>query len=281
MAKNNIVKFYDLTMAHGATTSPFVWSTKFALRHKGFDLDVVPGGFTGILERTDGRTERLPAIEDDGQFILDSWAIVEYLDEKYPDRPTLIPHESVAAVTKALDAWYWPAIVGPWMRCFCADYRDLCFEQDKDYVTKSREVMLGMKLEEMQKGREDRLPKISADLEPLRTALREHQWLGGDMPNYADFRIMGPIMFLASVGTIPALAEDDPLRDWIERCRDLYGGVGRHEGLHNLYGLEHREGDPDPYMRENWRGGAFKRNTGPESTRAETEHIGKTGAKPT
>ena len=36
------------------------------LKHKGFDLDVVPGGFTGIMERTGGVTERLPAIVDNG-----------------------------------------------------------------------------------------------------------------------------------------------------------------------------------------------------------------------
>lgn len=275
MAKNNTITFCDLTMAHGATTSPFVWSTKFALKHKGFDLDVMPGGFTGILERTGGQTERLPAIVDDGKWVLDSWGIVEYLDKTYPDRPMLIPHPSVAALTKALDAWWWPTAVGPWMRCFCADYRDLCFEEDKHYVTTSREVMVGMKLEEMQAGREDRLPQISAAIEPLRMALREHEWLGGDAPNYADYRILGPILFLASVGKIPALAEDDPLRDWIERCRDLYDGLGRHPGLHNLYGLKQREGDPDLYLRDGWRGGIYKRNTGPASTQAETQHITK------
>ena len=116
MAQNNTITFYDLTMAHGATTSPFVWATKYALKHKGFDLDVVPGGFTGIPERTGGKTERLPAIVDDGKWVLDSWGIVEYLDEAYPDRPALIPHPSVAIVTRALDAWFWQAATGPWAR---------------------------------------------------------------------------------------------------------------------------------------------------------------------
>ena len=39
MAENNTITFYDLTMAHGATTSPFVWATKYALAHKGFTID--------------------------------------------------------------------------------------------------------------------------------------------------------------------------------------------------------------------------------------------------
>ena len=60
MAKNNRITLYDLQLASGCTISPFVWATKYALAHKGFEVDVVPGGFTGILDRTGGRSERLP-----------------------------------------------------------------------------------------------------------------------------------------------------------------------------------------------------------------------------
>jgi glutathione S-transferase len=276
VATNNTITFYDLQLASGCTISPFVWATKFAVKHKGFELDIVDGGFTGILERTGGKTERLPAIVDDGEWVLDSWGIVEYLDRKYPDRPMLIPHESTAALTRALDAWFWGAATGPWMRCYCADYRDLSLSQDQEYVTTSREVMLGKKLEEMQHGRENRLPAISASLEPLRLALREHEWLGGSEPNYADYRILGSILWLASVARTPPLSPEDPLRDWIERCRDLFGGLGRHPGLQELYGLEQREGDPDLFMKPQAAGGGiFKRNTGPASTQAETQKITK------
>lgn len=273
MAANNTITFYDLQVSTGATISPFVWATKFAVAHKGFDLDIVEGGFTGIAERTGGKTERLPAIVDDGTWVLDSWGIVEYLDATYPDRPALIPHESTAVLTRALDAWFWSTAVGPWMRCFCADYRNVCYEHDKDYVTSSREVMLGGKLEDLQAGREDRLPAISASLEPLRLALREAPFLGGQEPNYSDYRIIGSFLWLASLAQTPALAADDPLRDWVERVRGLFGGLGQHPGLFDIYGLEQRAGDPPLFTRDPGRGGIFKRNTGPASTEAETRHI--------
>jgi glutathione S-transferase len=210
MAKNNTITLYDLQLASGCTISPFVWATKYALKHKGFEIDIVPGGFTGIMERTGGRSERLPVIVDDGKWVLDSWLIAEYLDEKYPDRPALFSGESMKVLTK---------------------------------------------------------------FEPLRQLLRESKWLGGAQPNYADFRALAVFLWTGSIATTPPLTEDDPLRDWLDRGFDLYGGLGRHAGMHTLFGLKLRPGDPEPFVKGAPQGGLASRNTGPQSTRAETERL--------
>ena len=273
MAKDNKITFYDLALASGATISPFVWPTKYAIKHKGFDLDVVPGGFTGIMERTGGVTERLPAIQDDGKWVLDSWLIAEYLDETYPDRPALIPHKSVKALTQALEGWLWGAAISPWMTCFIKQYRDRSLPQDHDYVTTSREAFFGRKIEDIIVGREERIPLVPPTLQILRNALAENKWFGGDEPNYADYRLLAVFLFTASVADTPVLTDDDPLRDWIERGFDLYGGLGRHPGLSPIFGLKLREGDPDPFVKGGAGGGLASRNTGPKSTSAETARM--------
>jgi len=280
MAKDNRITLYDLQIASGATISPFVWATKYAIAHKGFEMDIVPGGFTGIMERTGGKSERLPAIVDDGEWILDSWLIAEYLDEKYPDRPTLIGDPSVKITGQFIEQWLWATAVGPWMRCYVKSYRDRSLECDHEYVTTSREKMMGGKLEDIVVGREDRLPAISAALEPLRGILREHKWFGGESPSYVDYRLLACFLWLASVADTPALVDDDPLRDWIERGMDLYGGLGRHPGLSPIFGLVIREGDPEPFDRNPREYGLNKRNTGPASTAKETAMLkgGKTEA---
>lgn len=274
MAHNNTITLYDLQLASGCTISPFVWATKYALKHKGFDIDIVPGGFTGIMERTGGRSERLPVIVDDGKWVLDSWLIAEYLDESYPDRPALFSGASMKVLTKFLESWLWTTAVRPWFGCHIKDYRDLSLPQDHEYVTHSRQAFVGgRKLEEVQAGREDRLPQVPPALEPFRQLLRESQWLGGDKPNYADYRALAVFLWTASIATTPPLTADDPLRDWLDRGFDLYGGLGRHPGMHTLFGLKLRPGDPEPFVKGEPRGGLATRNTGPQSTRAETERI--------
>ena len=277
MAENNRITLYDLQLASGATISPFVWATKYALAHKGFEVDIVPGGFTGIMERTGGRSERLPAIVDDGRWVLDSWLIAEYLDETYPDRPTLIGDPSVKVLTQLVESWLWQQAIGPWMTCFLKSYRDRSLPQDHDYVTSSRERMFGRRIEDIVVGREDRLPMVPPNLELLRGVLRDHRWLGGESPNYADYRALSIFLFCASVADLPVLTEDDPLRDWIDRGFDLYGGLGRHPGLSPLFGLQLREGDPEPFGTARRNAGLSSRNTGPQSTSAETARITATG----
>jgi glutathione S-transferase len=263
MSKNKQIKLFDLQLATGATISPFVWRTKYAIRHKGFDLDIVPGGFTGIMERTGGRSERCPVIVDDGEWVLDSWEIAEYLDRKYPDRPMLFEGPSMRVTMKFLDAWLWRTAIGPWFRCYIQDYRDLSLQCDHEYVTRSREAYLGSKLEDVQAGREDRLPLVPPTLEPLRALLRETRWLGGDQPNFADYTALAVFLWTASVARTPPLTEDDPLRDWLDRGFDLYDGLGRHPGLNSLFGLKLRPGDPEPYDKKGVGMGAAPINRGP------------------
>jgi len=275
VARNNTITLYDLQLASGCTISPFVWATKYALKHKGFEIEIVPGGFTGILERTGGRSERLPVIVDDGKWVLDSWLIAEYLDETYPERPRLFDGSTMKPLTKFLEGWLWQTAIRPWFSCYIKDYRDLSLPQDHEYVTRSRENMLGRKLEETQAGREERLPLVPPTLEPFRQLLAESKWLGGDQPSYADYRALAVFLWTASVATTPPLTADDPLRDWLERGFDLYGGLGRHPGMHTLFGLKLRAGDPEPFSKDGARGGLGSRNTGPASTRAETERINR------
>jgi hypothetical protein len=114
---------------------------------------------------------------------------------------------------------------------------------------------------------------VPPTLEPFRQLFRECKWLGGDQPNYADYRALSVFLWTASIATTPPLTDEDPLRDWLDRGFDLYGGLGRPPGIHTLFGLKLRPGDPEPFNKTPPQGGLAKRNTGPESTRAETERI--------
>ncbi len=47
----------------------------------------------------------MPVIEDGGRFVADSWAIAEYLDESYPDRPSLFGGANGHGLARFIDNW--------------------------------------------------------------------------------------------------------------------------------------------------------------------------------
>ena len=82
-------------------------------------------------------------------------------------------------------------------------------------------------------------------------------------------------MFLwcASCADVPPMTDDEPLRDWIDRGFDLFGGLGRIPGMSPLFGYQPRAGDPDPFDRNPRVFGLTSRNTGPASTASETAKL--------
>ena len=64
MAHDNTITLFDLQLATGATISPLSGRRSTRSSYKGFDIEIVPGGFTGIRERTGGFHDRVPVIVD-------------------------------------------------------------------------------------------------------------------------------------------------------------------------------------------------------------------------
>lgn len=230
------IRLYDLVLENGCTISPFVWRTKYALAHKGFAIESIPVGFTGIRDILDGKYQRLPIIDDAGTIVPDSLAIADYLDRTYPDRPPLFATRSERVMARFFDAWLWREIFPPLFRCYVLDNHNFAKLEDRAYIRESRERLFlgGRSMEEVVAGREQRMPAIRQALQPLRNALAETPWLGGERPNYTDYCGLSAFLWAASINTLPPLERDDPLFDWINHGFDLYDGVCRDPRLRPL-----------------------------------------------
>jgi glutathione S-transferase len=71
--------------------SPYCWRIRMALAHKGLDTETVPWRFTQSEAIAFANSKTVPVLVDGDQTVADSWAIAEYLDRAYPDRPALFP----------------------------------------------------------------------------------------------------------------------------------------------------------------------------------------------
>jgi glutathione S-transferase len=231
------IRLYELALENGRSASPFVWRVRYALAHKGLTCDSEYLGFREIPDRFAGRFKTLPVIECGDTLMAESWDIAEWLDVAFPDHPPLFASPAELAMVRLTDQWFTAEVLRKLFRIYLLDVHDAAQPQDRPYFRESREkgFLRGRTLEDFTADRASRIPAMRDSLAPLRAHLQQFPYLGGAKPNFADYIVLGAMIWVGSVGTLPMLAHDDSLRPYIERGLDLYGGLARDPRMRSLY----------------------------------------------
>lgn len=207
--------------------SPHCWKTAFALAHKGLAFEGVPTRFTEIAGIENGATKTVPLIREGDRVVRDSFAIALYLEEAYPDRPTLFGGEGGKAMARFIERWSQLTLHTFIGQAALVDIHGLLGPADRAYFRESREASFAKPLEEVPAGREAKLEEFRAGLAPLRTLFRHQPFIGGAGPLFADYIVAGALQWARVASPFPFLAAEDPVAEWFARCLDLHGGLGR------------------------------------------------------
>jgi len=222
------ILMHDLAGADPALRfSPYCWRTRMALAHKGLKVETIPWRFTEKDALAFSGQGRVPVIQDGHAVVADSWAIAEYLDDRYPDRPSLLGSSTSRAHVRFINAWADGVMMGGIARLIVRDLLDVVAPQDRAYFRESREQRFGTTLEAVQAGRDTRVGEFRATLSPVRLVLGKQAWLGGEAPSYADYIVFGSLQWPRCASRFELLQKDDPVAGWREHMLDLFDGLGR------------------------------------------------------
>ena len=222
------LKLFELVGTDAARPfSPFCWRTRMALAHKGLSAETIPWCFTDESALAPYKSEKVPVLLDGKTSVANSWAIANYLEDTYPDRPSLFGGEGGRAMGRMLNWWGDVTVVGGMFPLIVADIPAHLKPADADYFRKTREARFGKPLEEVAAGRDKAVEGFRKALEPMRLTLRTQPFLGGEKPNYADYIVFGPFQWARVVSSFQLLAANDPVHAWRERLLDAFDGMAR------------------------------------------------------
>lgn len=221
------MKLYDLAMADiDVRPSPWVWIAKFALLHKGVEFETVPLRFAEKDNYPDKDHGQVPVLEtDSGEKILDSAAIVAWLDKNIAGNPlTETGGERAAAdfYLAWLGASVFPALAPPLM----IRVWEVAHEDDKDYFRTTREKRFGKTLEELA-GTPGVKQNMEAALQTLAAPLARQKFLGGEKANLCDYIVMSVLMWKRLVSNTELYEMPQTVDAWHERMLDLFDGYAR------------------------------------------------------
>jgi glutathione S-transferase len=170
--------FHERVGLDGRRISPFSWRIRYALAHKGLDPDVVPMRFADVARiRALSGQDLVPIIQHDGRVVHDSWSIACYLEDRFPDRPSLFGGAIGRGTARMVNMWS-DTVLGRAMRPqIYADFIRCIDPGDRDYFRRSRETQLGTSLEQFSANRDVSMPALIEACSPLERTLSEQPLL--------------------------------------------------------------------------------------------------------
>jgi len=222
------LQLYDLAGAEPERRfSPYCWRTKLALMHKGLAFETIPWRFTEKDAIAFSGQGRVPVLLDGDRVVFDSWTIATYLEDSYPDRPSLFRGDGGRAVTRFVNAWADTILIGGILRLVVTDIFAHLHDKDRAYFRETREKRLGATLEAVSANRNTDVLTFRKTLEPVRTVLAAQPYFGGEMPAYADYAVFGCFQWARCISSFPLLLKDDPVWAWRDRLLSAFDGFAR------------------------------------------------------
>lgn len=219
--------FYERVGFEGRRPSPFSWRIRYALAHKGIDFDVHPVRFADVetIRRLSG--QRLtPIINDDGRVTHETWDISSYLEERFPDRPSLFGGATGKGMARLINIWSDTQLAPPLRRVIYADFPTILDPVDRAYFRTTRERDLGMTLEEACAEPETKLSAFQAACVPIERTIARQPYICGSAPAYADY-IVFSVFQMARLGCPKeVVTKGSALEEWRSRMIALYDGLG-------------------------------------------------------
>ena len=193
-----------------------------ALAHKGLDVECIPWHFTEKDKIKFSGQVKVPVLMDGNNTVADSWEIANYLENAYPDSPSLKLDNGEVLFIK-----FWAeTILHPEMlQMLVLDIHDNLRPEDQSYFRESREKLLGKSLEEVVAYRQDRLTRLQKLLAPLRSTLSKQEYLSGKNPGFSDYIVFGAFQWARCISDFSLLNADDIVYVWRDKMLNMHDGL--------------------------------------------------------
>jgi glutathione S-transferase len=218
---------YERIGHDGRRPSPFSWRVRYALAHKGIEPEYRHMRFADVetIRALSGQ-HFVPILTDGDTVIHDSWNIACYLEDRFPDRPSLFSGAGGRGLARFVNRWSDVTLGAAIRRLIAADFIVCLDPGDRAYYRSSREAAFGCSLQEYCADRPRWLAEFAAVTAPLEQTLAEQPYLTGAAPGYADYILFSVFQYARLGCPDEFLPADTALRRWRDDLVQAFDGLG-------------------------------------------------------
>jgi len=219
------IVMYERVGFEGRRPSPFSWRIRYALTHKGIDVEYRPVRFADVdtIKRLSGQ-HFVPIIVDGSKVVHDSWQIASYLEDRFPDQPPF--GDAVARRTaRFVSLWSDNVLNLAMRRLIYPDFIWCLAPEDHDYFRSSREKALGQSLEDASADRPRWQAEFDAACLPLERLFAEQPFIAGSEARYSDYLVFSVFQWARLGSPRDVVAAGTAIAEWRSRMIRLFDNL--------------------------------------------------------
>ena len=220
---------YELDAINEQYFSPYTWRILMSLNHKELydETKRVQVKFSDKSLISHKGFKTVPVLEDGNIWTGESLQIAKYLEEAYPDKPSLFGSKENMELTSIINHMLDPKILSILARIIVSDVYKVLQPDDKVYFRETREKMLNKKIEDIDLESEKYIIILQKELNPFRRILKDNDFFSGKKPMYCDYLLFGFFMWARNTSPKQLLDKNDILWLWRERMLNLFDGFAK------------------------------------------------------
>ena len=215
-----MLKLYDLSGKNDLRFSPPCWNIKLCLIQKNIRFTTIPIRFTDKNKIEFSKQKLVPILEHKDGFVTDSWNIINWLNENYPEKKIFVNNSS-KNFSYFLYLWTSRQLLPSLFKIIAHEIPNVLEGDDIDYYLKTREERINGPITKFLPFITSSIEEFRKSIDPIRKLIINNGYISGKNPGIEDCIFFGNLKWVDVCSTCNLLDDKDPINKWYKNLHKI------------------------------------------------------------
>ena len=208
-----MLKLYDLSGKNDLRFSPPCWNVKLCLILNNIEFITIPVRFTDKDKISFSKQKLVPILDYKDGFVCDSWNIINWLNENYPQKKIFVNNSS-KNFSYFLYLWTSRHLLPILFKIIAHEIPIVLEGDDIDYYIKTREKRINGSITKFVPFISSSIEEFRKSIDPIRKIIIDNNYISGKNPGIEDCVFFGNLKWVDVCSPCNLLDDKDPVYKW-------------------------------------------------------------------
>jgi len=211
-----MLSLYDLSGKNDLRFSPPCWNVKLCLIQNNIKFKTIPVRFTDKDKIAFSKQDLVPVLDYIDGYVIDSWNIINWLNENYPEKEIFINNSS-KNFSYYLYLWTSRQLLPILFKIIAHEIPNVLEGNDIDYYIKTREKRINGPITSFVPLISSSIEEFRKSIDPIRKIIINNGYISGNKPGVEDCIFFGNFKWVDVCSSCNLLEDEDPIYKWYKK----------------------------------------------------------------